>query len=84
MNSKTFPEKPLQCVPLAEVMNIKINQIFPEKINKQLKHLHPILYELELTLKEQYGIIASKIGELFTDYTLTVLGHTINDSRIMN
>jgi hypothetical protein len=44
------------------------------------KQRSPSHYEIEIHLKEPYAAIASKVEQLFTDYTLQVLNATIQSN----
>lgn len=44
------------------------------------KQRSPSYYEIEIYLKEPYAAIASKVEQLFTDYTLQVLNATIQSN----
>lgn len=41
------------------------------------KQRSPTQFEIEIILKDSYGSIASKVEQLFTDYTLQVLNATV-------
>jgi hypothetical protein len=62
MNSKSFPEKPLQCVPLKEILDIKTAGIQPNPNPNLKRQRSPSLFELEIVLRDTYGAIAQRIA----------------------
>lgn len=62
MNSMSFPEKPLQCVPLKEILEVKTSGISPNPNPNLKRQRSPSLFELEIILRDTYGGIAQRIA----------------------
>ncbi len=55
MNSKSFPNKPLYCIPVPEISQVTMKEALMHPNQRKSQALH----FLEIELKESYGMIAS-------------------------
>ncbi len=67
LQSRSFPEKTVQCIPINEISKIIMKEIFPPGYTSKMKSMHPTHYELEITLKDTQTGIANRIKALNTE-----------------
>lgn len=58
LNSRSFPEKPLMCIPLKEILSVKENEV----MKKGFKNVHT---ELIINLRDSFGNIEQRVRQHF-------------------
>lgn len=59
-SQKSFPTKPLYCIPIDEIEQVEIG----ERLLYPNQRKNDAIYSLEIHLKDTYGVIAMSIAQL--------------------